>query len=116
VTGLNAVEEDLLDLVRYLNASKLQIFVKIKIPNSLPYIFAGLKISATMCVMGAIVGEFIASEKGLVFVIREAQAFVDSPTMFACLILLSVMGLLLFSFIQFLEGILLSWNKKRDNA
>ena len=116
VTGLNAVEEDLLDLVRYLNASKLQVFTKIRIPNSLPYIFAGLKISATMCVVGAIVGEFIASEKGLGFLIREAQAFVDTPIMFACLILLSVMGLLFFSFIQFLEGICLSWNKKRSNA
>jgi NitT/TauT family transport system permease protein len=116
VTGLNAVEEDLLDLVRYLNASKLQVFVKIRIPNSLPFIFAGLKISATMCVVGAIVGEFIASEKGLGFLIREAQAFVDTPTMFACLILLSVMGLLFFSFIQFIEGICLSWNKKRDNT
>ena len=116
VTGLNAVEDDLLDLVKYLHASKVQVFVKIRIPNSLPYVFAGLKISATMCVMGAIVGEFIASEKGLGFMIREAQAFVDTPTMFACLILLSVMGFLFFSLIQFAEGICLSWNKERSNA
>src|SRR5690606_29061640 len=58
-TGLQDVEEDLLDLVGYLNASKTQIFINIRIPNSLPYIFAGLKISATMCVTGSIVGEFI---------------------------------------------------------
>ena len=116
VTGLAAVDDDLLDLVKYLHASKLQIFIKIRIPNSLPYVFAGLKISATMCVMGAIVGEFIASEKGLGFLIREAQAFVDTPTMFACLLLLSVMGFLFFSLIQFAEGMLLSWNKKRSEA
>ena len=116
VTGLKAVDDDLLDLVRYLNASKLQVFIKIRIPNSLPYIFAGLKISTTMCVVGSIVGEFIASEKGLGFLIRDAQAFIDMPTMFACLLLLSVMGLLFFSFIQLLERIFMSWNIKRDNA
>jgi NitT/TauT family transport system permease protein len=116
VTGLNAVDDDLLNLVRYLNASKLQVFIKIRIPNSLPYIFAGLKISTTMCVVGAIVGEFIASEKGLGYLIRDAQAFIDMPTMFACLILLSVMGLLLFSCIQLLEKLCMPWNNRKVNA
>ena len=83
-TGLNEVENDLLDLVHYLNASKLQVFLKIRIPNSLPYIFAGFKIAATMCVVGAIVGEFIASSKGLGYLLRDAQAFINTPPMFAC--------------------------------
>jgi len=116
VTGLKAVDDDLLDLVRYLNASKVQMFIKIRIPNSMPYVFAGMKISATMCVVGAIVGEFIASQKGLGYLIRDAQAFIDTPTMFACLILLSVMGYLFFSLIQFLERVCVSWNIKRDNV
>ena len=110
VTGLKAVDDDLLDLVRYLNASKLQVFLKIRIPNSLPYIFAGLKISATLCVVGSIVGEFIASEKGLGFLIRDSQAFIDMPAMFACLIMLSTMGYLLFSFILLLEKLFMPWN------
>jgi NitT/TauT family transport system permease protein len=116
VTGLQAVDDDLLDLVRYLNASKLQVFIKIRIPNSLPYIFAGMKISATMCVVGAIVGEFIACEKGLGYLIRDAQAFIDTPIMFACLILLSAMGLLFFACIQFLEKICMPWNNRKVNA
>jgi len=107
--GLIAVDDDLLDLVRYLNASKLQVFVKIRIPNSLPFIFAGLKISATMCVVGSIVGEFIAAEKGLGYLLRDAQAFIDTPTMFACLLLLSAIGLTLFSFIGFLEKVCMPW-------
>ena len=110
VTGLKAVDNDLLDLVTYLNASKLQVFVKIRIPNSLPFVFAGLKISATMCVVGAIVGEFIASEKGLGFLIRDSQAFIDMPAMMACLIMLSTMGYLLFSLIILLEKIFTPWN------
>ena len=108
--GLNAVDDDLLDLVRYLHASKLQVFIKIRIPNSLPYIFAGLKISATMCVVGSIVGEFIAADKGLGYLLRDAQAFIDTPTMFACLLLLSAIGISLFSTIGFLEKISMPWN------
>jgi NitT/TauT family transport system permease protein len=113
VTGLKAVDDDLLNLVKYLHASKLQIFVKIRIPNSLPYIFAGIKISATFCVVGSIVGEFIASEKGLGYLICDAQAFVDLPTIFACLILLSLMGFLLFTAIELIEKICMPWNHRK---
>jgi NitT/TauT family transport system permease protein len=112
IAGLNAVDEDLLDLARYLHASKLTIFVKIRIPNALPYIFAGVKISATLCVVGAIVGEFLASEKGLGFLLRDAQAFIDTPTMFACLLLLSLTGFLFFSLIGLLEKICMPWNAR----
>jgi NitT/TauT family transport system permease protein len=115
ITGLAAVDEDLLDLVRYLHGSKFQVFVKIRIPNSLPYIFAGIKISATMCVVGAIVGEFLASEKGLGYQLKDAQAFIDTPTMFACLFLLSLMGFAFFSCIQFIEKLCLPWNARKEN-
>jgi len=110
VAGLNDVDEDLLDLIRYLHASKKDIFLKIRIPNSLPYIFAGLKISATMCVVGSIVGEFIAAEKGLGYLLRDAQAFIDTPTMFACLLLLSAIGISLFNIIGLLEKVSMPWN------
>lgn len=109
--GLVAVDDDLLDLVRYLNASKLQVFTKIRIPNALPYMFAGLKISATMCVVGSIVGEFIAADKGLGYLLRDAQAFIDTPTMFACLLLLSFIGISLFTFIGFMEKVAMPWNR-----
>jgi NitT/TauT family transport system permease protein len=112
----SAADDDLLDLVRYLDATKLQVFIKIRIPNSLPYIFAGLKISATMCVVGSIVGEFIAADKGLGYLLRDAQAFIDTPTMFACLLLLSVIGLSLFSAIGFLEKVAMPWNRVEVEA
>ena len=103
--GLNAVDEDLLDLVRYLHGTKWQIFSKIRIPNSLPYMFAGFRISSTLCVVGVIVGEFVASSKGLGYLIRESQAMIDTPTMFASLILLSILGLSLFGIISALEKV-----------
>lgn len=110
-TGLNAVEEELLDLVRYLHAGKLQVFLKIRIPNSLPYIFSGLKISTTLCVVGAIVGEFVASARGLGYLLKDAQAMMDSPPMFASLILISVFGLSLFAAISILERLAMPWQE-----
>lgn len=108
--GLLEVDDDLLDLARYLNATKLQIFIKIRIPNSLPYVFAGLKIAATMCVVGSIVGEFVASSRGLGYLLRDSQAFIDTPPMFACLLLLSVVGLLFFTFLGVAEKLCMPWN------
>ena len=101
--GLNAVEEDLLDLVGYLNATKWQVFTKIRIPNALPYMFAGFKTSATLSVVGAIVGEFIASTRGLGYVIQSAQALLDTPTMFASLLLIAALGLSLFGAVGVVE-------------
>ncbi len=107
--GLTEIDEDLLDFVKYLNGTKLQIFLKLRIPNSLPYIFAGLKISSTMCVVGAIVGEFIASDKGLGFIIIASQYTMDSPPIFASLILVSVFGVALFGIVAALERMCMPW-------
>ena len=115
-TGLNAVEEDLLDLVHYLHASKLQVFLKIRIPNSLPYIFSGFKISTTLCVVGAIVGEFVASARGLGYLLKDAQAMIDSAPMFASLILISAFGLSLFGVISILERVAMPWQVRGEES
>jgi NitT/TauT family transport system permease protein len=104
--GLNDVDDDLLDLVRYLNGTKWQLFTKIRIPSALPYMFAGLKASATLCVVGAIVGEFIASSRGLGYAIQSAQALIDTPTMFASLVIIAALGLTLYGFVALLEKLL----------
>ncbi len=109
--GLNAVEEDLLDLVRYLHASKWQVFIKIQIPNSLPYLFTGLKICSTMCVVGAIVGEFIASDRGLGYIIINSQYTMDTPPIFAALILVSAIGAALFGLVALGEKLLMPWHQ-----
>ena len=110
-TGLNEVEEELLDLVRYLHASKWQVFTKIQFPNSLPYIFTGLKICSTMCVVGAIVGEFIASDRGLGYIIINSQFTMDTPPIFAALILVSLIGFVLFGLVSVFEKILMPWQR-----
>jgi len=109
MTGLDAIEDELLDLARYLNASKFQLFVKIRIPNSLPYVFSGLKICATMSIIGAIVGEYISSNKGLGFVIINAQYAMDTPPIFASLIVVSLLGAGLYVLVTILERVLMPW-------
>lgn len=109
--GLNDVDEDLFDLVRYLHASRWQIFLKIQFPNSLPYLFTGLKICSTMCVVGAIVGEFIASDRGLGYIIINSQYTMDTPPIFASLILVSVIGGVLFGIVALCEKLLMPWHQ-----
>lgn len=92
VTGLNAQDRQLIDLVRYLGANRWQILFKIQLPGALPYIFSGFKISSSLCIMGVIVGELIASDKGLGYVIVNAQLTMDTPPMFASLIMMSMLG------------------------
>ena len=111
-TGLAAVEEDLLDLVSYLHATKWQKLRLIQLPNSLPYVFSGLKITSTTAVVGAIVGEFIASDKGLGAVIISSQTTLSTPAIFGSLILITVIGMGLFWGVEVLEGVLMPWEKK----
>jgi NitT/TauT family transport system permease protein len=116
ISGLEAIEDELLNLIRYLHASKFHIFVKIRIPNSLPYIFAGLKICATMSVVGAIVGEFIASEHGLGHIIVNSQYAMDTPPIFSSLILISLFGGGLYLLVSLLEWVCMPWTRARERA
>jgi len=111
-TGLVAVEEDLLDLVNYLHATKWQKMKKIQLPNSLPYIFSGLKIAATTAVTGAIVGEFVASDKGLGSIIISSQTTLATPVIFGSLILITIIGMALFGFVEMMERLLMPWEKR----
>ena len=112
-TGLVAVEEDLLDLVGVLHATKWQKLRLIQLPNSLPYIFSGLKITSTTAVVGAIVGEFIASDKGLGSVIISSQTTLSTPAIFGSLIWITIIGMGLFWAVEILEKVLMPWEKQK---
>ncbi len=107
--GLNQIEEDMLDLGRVFNAPKWRVFVKIRIPNAYPYILSALKITATSAVVGAILGEFVASQAGLGYVIITAQSSMDTPVAFASIVFVSVIGLSLFALVSLLARLLAPW-------
>jgi NitT/TauT family transport system permease protein len=107
--GLAAAEPEMLELVRALQASRWQIFVKIRFPNALPYIFTGLKLNATMSVIGAIVGEFVASERGLGSLIITGGVTMETPMIFASLMLISALGLALYGVVVAVEQVVAPW-------
>ena len=102
--GLNSVDQELLDLFRLYKASKIKTLLHLKIPHSIPSIVAGLKVSAGLSLIGAIVAEFAAgaggSNSGLAFRILEAGYRLNISRMFACLLLLSVIGILFHKLIE----------------
>ncbi|WP_246088404.1 ABC transporter permease [Phreatobacter stygius] len=94
--GLQEVEPDLLDLVRSLKGSRWKVFRYIQLPGSLPYIFSGMKVAAILAVAGAVVGEFIASDRGLAYLMIQVQASLDTPAMFMAVLLLTLIGIALY--------------------
>ncbi len=107
--GLTQIDQDLIDLGRVFNAPKWKVLLKIRVPNAYPYILSALKVTATAAVVGAIVGEFVASQRGLGYVIITTQSSMNTPVAFAALVWISVLGLLLFGFVAALSRILVPW-------
>lgn len=101
--GLAEIEPEMLYLARSLRATKWQIFRKIQFPGALPYIFSGMKVAAVLAVAGAIVGEFIGSERGLGYLMLQVQINLDTATMFMCVLLISLIGMLLYGAVDLLE-------------
>jgi NitT/TauT family transport system permease protein len=101
--GLSEVEPDLLDLVKSLRGSRWTLFRKIQLPGSLPYIFSGMKVGAILAVAGAIVGEFIASDRGLGYLMIQVQSALDTPAMVMAVILLTLLGVALYGIVLGLE-------------
>ncbi|MFB6449375.1 ABC transporter permease [Bradyrhizobium tunisiense] len=101
--GLREVEPDLLDLVKSLRGSRWTLFRKIQLPGSLPYIFSGMKVGAILAVAGAIVGEFIASERGLGYLMIQVQSSLDTPAMVMAVVLLTLLGVALYGLVLALE-------------
>jgi NitT/TauT family transport system permease protein len=104
--GLREIEPELLDLVRSLKGSRWQLFTKIQLPGALPYIFSGMKVAAILAVAGAIVGEFLGSDKGLGYLMLQVQVTLDTPAMFMAVLLITLMGMLLYGLVLLLERLL----------
>lgn len=106
VVGMNSIEPEMLYLARSLGAGPLQTFLRFRLPKALPSIFGGLKVGITLSVVGAVVGEFIAANKGLGHLIIEAGGVLETELVFATVIVLSAMGIALFSLVSFAERIM----------
>ena len=96
VTGLGRVDASRLELFRMLRASRWQTLLRLRLPAGLPVILAGFRVAVVLALVGAVVGEFIGASRGLGALIIAAQGSMDTPLMFAVLVLVSVLGLLAY--------------------
>lgn len=110
VVGLKEVEPELLDLARINRASQLDIFTKIRLPNSLPYMFAGIKVALILSVTGAIVAEFVAANEGLGYLILQALYSLDTALTLVILLILALLSLALFLAVQLLQKKIAPWS------
>jgi NitT/TauT family transport system permease protein len=95
IVGLRSAEEDRVSLMRSLSATPMQIFWMLRLPNAMPYIFAGLEIAMIFALIGAIVGEFVGAQAGLGMLIQSMNFSMDVAGQFSVLLILSVIGLIL---------------------
>jgi len=109
--GLRSAEKEMIYLARSMGASTLQTFLKIRFPKALPSIFGGLRIGIVQAVIGAIVGEYLASERGLGYLQLVAQSRMDTPLLFSTVIVLSLLGVILFNLIVVAEKMCMPWAK-----
>ncbi len=109
VRGLEAVNPQSMDLLRVLSASKIEIFFKLRLPNSMPYLFSALKIAASTAVIGAVVGEWIGSTQGIGALIIQATYNFDSALLYSAVLMSSVFSGLFFMAITMLERVVIRW-------
>ena len=111
VTGLVAIEEELLDLCRILQSGRWQEFSKVRLPNALPYLFSSLKVASTLSVIGAVIGEFVGGSEGLGHLIIIANTELRTSMSFVSLFSLSILGVLLYGFVLLAERLCMPWEK-----
>jgi len=115
VQGFKSVEPDMMDLARAMEANRWQMFRMVALPHATPAIFAGLKVSITLAVVGAVVGEFVGSSEGLGVVLQRSIGNFELPTMFAALVILALIGVVLFWVIDVIERVTIPWHASQRN-
>lgn len=111
--GLRASDKGLRELLQTMGASKMDIFLKIKVPSALPYFYSGLKVAVTLSVIGAAIGEWLGAQAGLGYFSRRMMTQFDGAGVFAPIVLLSLIGILLFLFVVWLEKKTLTWREPK---
>jgi NitT/TauT family transport system permease protein len=110
VVGLRAVPQNLRDLMGALRATPAQTLRYLEVPAALPVLLGGLRIGATLSVIGAVVGEFVGSDRGLGFLVNVARGQYDTAMVFVAVITLIVLALALYGVVVLVEKKLLKWN------
>lgn len=112
-TAFASIEPEIMELARSTGAGKLRIFRMVQLPHALPSLFGGIKIAAAMAATAAVVAEFVASDRGLGYLLMEYNGNLDTSMAFAAIFVLSALGLVLYGVVELLEGIAIPWHVSR---
>ena len=115
-TGLASLDIKMVHLARSMGASTWQTFVRFRLPNSLPIFFAGLKVGVTLALIGAIVGEFVASGQGLGFLTVVAMGSLNTRLVFAAIIAMAIVGVGMYAAVEALERLLIPWSRTSERG
>ena len=110
VAGFKSVDPDVMDFARSTGASPTRMFFKIRLPQALPEIFTGLKIGAALSATAAVVAEFVASDRGLGYLLQQYNGQLETPMVFAIIVLLSLIGLAVYYFVELVERLVIPWH------
>jgi NitT/TauT family transport system permease protein len=110
VLGLRSVDPDAIDLFHAMRANRLKTLLWLRMPNALPHLFSGMKVAMSLALVGAIAGEFVASQAGLGYVILSAQGAFQTTRVFAAVLLLGILGTILFFLVDIAERLACPWH------
>jgi NitT/TauT family transport system permease protein len=117
IVGLRSIDPAMVQLARSMGAPPWRIFLRMRLPHALPMIFGGLKVASTLAVVGALTGEFIGSDKGLGYLLVQASGSMDTPLLFATLVILSLIAMVFFYAVEFAERLMIPWHvSQRGNG
>jgi NitT/TauT family transport system permease protein len=116
IAGFKSVDPDIMDFARTTGAGGWRLFAKIRLPQALPHIFTGLKVGAALSATAAVVAEFVASDKGLGYLLLQYNGQLETPMVFAIIVLLSLIGLLVYYAVEVVERFTIPWHvsQQRD--
>jgi NitT/TauT family transport system permease protein len=110
VTGMKAIDPELVHVSRCMGLRPVARFLKVRLPNSLPHVFSGLKVAISLAAVGAVVGEFVGSDSGLGNVMLRSLSLVNTPLLFASIIVLTAIAILLFMAVEMIERLAIPWH------
>ena len=114
VTGFRSVDRGAMNFLRSVRASRREIFLKLRVPSAMPYLFSAFRVSAPLAVIGAVIGEWFSADRGLGSVIIVAHANLDMPTLFSAIFVLSFMGIGLTILLSVIEKRALFWHESSN--
>lgn len=110
IAGFKSIDEETMELAKSTGASPWMIFRKIRLPHAMPAIFTGLKVAAALSSTAAVVAEFVASDKGLGYLLLRYNGDIETPMVFATIMVLSIVGLIVYYVVEYIERLAIPWH------